>query len=382
MKALHIHIGAPKTATTAIQFFCSENAEVLARKGFCYPIFPFSYPGIAPGHNGRFLLGMLKDENGVRNFAQEEKNFKEGMEIVNELFKKYDNIVVSDESIWRGMDSEKKDLWEVMMQEAQKGGFKLHVIVYFRRQDKYFLSHWNQQVKKQRSEELFEDYADRVDRFRLDYYHKLSRMAAIIGKENITVRRFESGKFEGGNIYSDFLATLGLTLTEEYHVSQEVRNTGLYGNTHEIKRLLNAFPEMKQNQTQLFIVEMLQKGSALSKEKYPAEMYSKKEIEAFLEPYQEGNRKIAEEYLGEPGAELFDNTVKDLPKWQKDNPYMLEDLIRFTGAMGMSLYQENQRLKKELEELSHEFSSLRFHLRHPFKTIARKLKKDGKNSSK
>ena len=53
MKALHIHIGAPKTATTAIQFFCSENAEVLARKGFCYPIFPFSYPGIAPGHNGR-----------------------------------------------------------------------------------------------------------------------------------------------------------------------------------------------------------------------------------------------------------------------------------------------------------------------------------------
>lgn len=44
----------------------------------------------------------------------------------------------------------------------------------------------------------------------------------------------------------------------------------------------------------------------------------------------------------------------------------------------MSLYQENQQLKKELEELSNEF----FHIRHPFKTIARKLKKDGKNSSK
>lgn len=41
MKVLHIHIGAPKTATTSIQFFCSENAAVLAKKGFCYPIFPF-----------------------------------------------------------------------------------------------------------------------------------------------------------------------------------------------------------------------------------------------------------------------------------------------------------------------------------------------------
>ncbi len=378
MKVLHIHIGAPKTATTSIQFFCSENAAVLAKKGFCYPIFPFSYPGIAPGHNGRFLLGKLKDENGVRNIAQEEKNFKEGMEIVNELFKKYDNIVVSDESIWRGMDSEKKDLWEVMMQEAEKGGFKLHIIVYFRRQDKYFLSHWNQQVKKQRSEETFEAYADRINRLRLDYYGKLSRMAEIVGKENITVRRFESGQFEGGTIYSDFLTTLGLTLTEEYNVSQEVRNTGLYGNTHEIKRLLNSFPEMKQGRTQYFIMETLQKCSDFSKEKYPAEMYSKEEIEAFLEPYKEGNRKIAEEYLNEQGKELFDNTVKDLPKWQKDNPYMLEDLIRFTGVMGMSLYQENQQLKKELEELSNEF----FHIRHPFKTIARKLKKDGKNSSK
>lgn len=235
-------------------------------------------------------------------------------------------------------------------------------------------------MKKQRSEEVFEAYADRVDRLRLDYYRKLSRMAEIVGKEHITVRRFESGRLEGGSIYADFLSALGLALTEEYHVSQAVRNTGLYGNTHEIKRVLNAFPEMKQIRTQLFMVEMLQKCSDFSKKQYPAEMYSKEEIETFLEPYREGNRKIAEEYLNEPGEELFAEEVKDLPKWQKENPYMLDDVIRFTGAVGMSLFEENQRLKKELEELSHEFSSLRFHLRHPIKTVIRKLK--GKKSSK
>ena len=39
MKTLHVHIGTPKTATTAIQHFCKENAKILAEKGFCYPIF-------------------------------------------------------------------------------------------------------------------------------------------------------------------------------------------------------------------------------------------------------------------------------------------------------------------------------------------------------
>lgn len=380
MKVLHIHIGTPKTATTAIQRFLYNNSEVLEKKGYCYPVFPYKYPVVSK-LRAHFLLGMIKNEDGERNTAQEQKNFEDGMKMVKEAFSTCDHVILSDERIWRGMAKEKKDLWDVMQKEADQGGFALHVVVYLRRQDKYFVSLWNQVVKHLRSQETFEHFVNRVDKNQLDYYGKLEQMADIIGKENITVRCFDSGRFEGGSIYSDFLRTIGLSLTEEYEIPEEKQNTGLYGNTHEIKRVINALPQTQDAEAQGFIKDTLQNCSGVSKEIYPAEMYSKEEMEKFLEPYKEGNRKIAEEYLHETaGTDLFDYTIKDLPKWQKENPYMMDDLIRFTGAMGMSLYQENQRLKKELEELSHEFSSLRFHLRHPLKTVIRKIK--GKTSSK
>lgn len=213
-----------KTASSSIQAFCYENADILERQGFCYPVFPLHYSGIAKAHNGRFLLGVIKDENGKRDLKQEEKNFQDGMRMVHELFLKHDNIILSDESIWRGMDREKPNLWELMEQEAQKGNFQIRVIVYFRRQDKFFPSNWNQIVKKDGVTETFERYLGRVDLLFLNYYKKLERMASVIGKENIIVRRFEPDRFEGGSIYHDFLSVFGLSYTADYRLTKEVRN--------------------------------------------------------------------------------------------------------------------------------------------------------------
>lgn len=370
MKTLWLHIGMAKTASTAIQTFCSENAKLLEREGFCYPIFSISYPGISRAHNGCFLLKVIKDLDGNRDVNQEAANFQEGMKTVHKLFKSYDNVILSNEIIWRGMDVDKKNFWELMIKEAQKGDFNIRVIVYLRRQDSFISSNWNQLVKRQWTEETFEHYISRVDRTMLNYYDKLERMAALIGKENIIVRRFDREKFIGGNIYSDFLDAVGISITNEYVITKEVRNTSLYGNTHEIKRVLNSIPQIKDRAAQTFLVNILQEFSSLSKEKYPSEMFSKEEANALLEDYASGNKKIAEEYLHEPNAELLDKVQKELLKWQKDNPYMADDVIRLIGIAGICLYQENQMLKKEV----HELSSFRFHLEHPVKTIIRKIK--------
>lgn len=371
MKILWVHIGMAKTASTSIQAFCYENAKVLERHGFCFPVFPLHYPNIARAHNGRFLLGMLKDKNGKRNFKQEEENFAAGMQMVHELFLKHDNIILSDESIWRGMDVEKKNLWELMAKEAEKGGFQIRVIVYFRRQDKFFPSNWNQIVKKDGVTETFDHYLGRVDRLFLNYYEKLERMASVVGKENIIIRRFEPARFVGGNIYTDFLSALGLSMTDEYHISQEVRNSGLYGNTHEIKRVLNTLPGSQKRDIRVFFADCLLSFSDLSQREYPNEMFSPEEIQEILDTYGPGNRKVAEEYLHEPGAELFDNSIKDVPKWEKDNPHMTDDIIRYVGTTAMYLYNENKALKKEISELK-KFAD---HVRHPFRTLLRRLKR-------
>lgn len=368
MKTLHIHIGTPKTATTAIQFFCMENAEKLAKEGYCYPIFPFEYPGTNKSHNGSFLLGVLKDKEGKRNTEQEECNFREGMDIVKKLFLEYDHIILSNEAIWRKADTAKKDFWEVMVQEAKDAEFQIHVIVYLRRQDKYFISNWNQRIKRMCSKETIEEYTESVDRQRLDYYGKLERLAAAVGKEHITVRRFDSSHFEGGSIYSDFLSIFDIALTEEYKVSQDIRNIGLYGNTHEIKRVLNSFPWMKDEKIRKYIVEILQDDSVMSKEEYPCEMYSGEEIRELLESYKESNQKVAREYLKEGAdSDLFEYSVSDLPKWEKDNPYMTNDLIRILGIVMLHQYQYEQ----ELEKINHFVRNIK----HPFQAMTRFMKR-------
>ena len=65
MKTLHVHIGTPKTATTAIQHFCKENAKILAEKGFCYPIFPKIPMPITGGFCGQNCL--TKTGFGIEN---------------------------------------------------------------------------------------------------------------------------------------------------------------------------------------------------------------------------------------------------------------------------------------------------------------------------
>lgn len=372
MKILHVHIGTPKTGTTAIQEFCMENSDILKGKGYCYPILPFTFWDASEARNARFLVGGILDENGnasADSAKEAEKNFHKGVQIIQDLFQKFDHVVISDENIWLSMDTIRKDLWKKLKKEADERGFSIHVIVYLRRQDKYLYSLWNQRIKsKRRLDMSYEDFIDMINLpARLEYYDKLERVAGVIGKENITVRRFDGGDFNGGSIYADFLQAIGLTLTDEYKISQGVRNLGLYGNTFEIKRVLNSLPQMGNPKTHQFVKERLWECSEISAKEYPCEMMSKEEISELLETYAGDNSKIAEEYLNEPGAELFDNTIKDLPKWEKDNPYMMNDVIRFAGAMGIYLYEENQKLKKQIRELNA--------VRHPFQRIIRFLKR-------
>lgn len=144
---------------------------------------------------------------------------------------------------------------------------------------------------------------------------------------------------------------------------------------HEVKRVLNGLPQMNDRKQHRYLLDILQECSKMSGEKYPNEMWAKEEIAAFLEEYREGNQKVAEEYLHEPGAELFEDTIEDLPKWQKDNPYMTDDLIRIFGVAVLKLHQENLELRQKLKQESDNINMSFYKIKHPFWTISQKIKK-------
>lgn len=148
MKILYIHIGTPKTATTSLQHFCKENADILEEKGYCYPIFVHKFKHVSILRNGFFLSYKEEEEKGKRNFFQEEKFFRQGMDFVLDNFNKFDNVILSDEAIWSVVFKRGKPyLWEKIWREADKYGYRVRVIVYLRRQDDLAESWWNQKIK-------------------------------------------------------------------------------------------------------------------------------------------------------------------------------------------------------------------------------------------
>ena len=55
MAKAYLHIGMPKTGTTAIQCFLRDNREELKKQGFCYPDFGYAYPKVGAHRNGYFV---------------------------------------------------------------------------------------------------------------------------------------------------------------------------------------------------------------------------------------------------------------------------------------------------------------------------------------
>ena len=383
MKTLYIHAGAPKTASSAIQKFCFDNAEILEKHGYCYPKFSWKYQVPPTKRNGLFLYKEVYGSDGRRMPEEEKRRFSEGCRILSELFEKYDHVILSDEILWHAFYKRKQTLWQEIREEGDKNGYQVKVIVYLRRQDQYIASWWNQIIKAGAKQPpngyeviTWEKYSQNVPKaMHVDYYAALEKIAGALGRENVIVRRFQMQDFYGGTIQADFLHCMGLDLTEDFRVETEFANLKLSGNAPEIKRILNSLPNQTQKEKDFF-KKTLKTCSPVFDEEYPCSPFSAKEAAEYVSRFEEGNRKVAEEYLGEPkGTPLFSGEYKETLKWEKDNPYMQDDVIRFVGETNRELLRRLEEQKKEIDRLQKELRNLKESFKHPLRTLLYMIKK-------
>lgn len=378
MKTLFLHIGTPKTATTSLQYFCRDNQKIFEKYSFCYPMFPYRFPHINDVRNGHFLIGRLHDSEENRDTNEAANVLQEGMDTVNDLFKRFNNIILSDEGLWTATGDGREAIWSVIKKEAEKGGFAVKVIVYLRRQDSYASSWWNQKVKmgkRKYSTTSWESFIrDPGNAIGLDYYKNLRKISDVLGKENLIVRRFGKQYLKNGSIFEDFFDALGLEYTDEYVIKERERNIRLDGNAIEIKRILNGLPGL-DGKDNVLLREIVMKVSETNKQKNKTSYFTEEEARAFLEPYREGNRKVMREYLGQE-EDLFDMHFKKREKWVPESSCMEQDLIVLMGNMAMEFRRENESLRKRLElqekELTRQKQALetfKNKIKHPLKTI-------------
>lgn len=376
---LYLHVGTPKTGTSAIQVFCRDNVEVLQKNGYDYPMFDTGFDHVGRHRNGHFLISNMI-EDGKENIEKQKEVRAEGFKKVEEAFKRYRNVILSDEGIWHAAVYRKnvKDVWQIIKNHAEKCGYQVKIIVYLRRQDRMAVSWLNQQIKEGQNTfraMTWQQFLDGKKRVILDYYSQLENIAAVYGKDNIIVRVYEKERFEGGRIESDFLKCVGLEMGDEYKIKTGRENPSLPTRLCEIWRIMNT---MQYDQNYLRKIADTQRAceefeNSMSK----VSMISREERKIFLEKYQKSNEKVAREYLGFEDGILFRDKIEDTDRWDADMSGMLQLSIRFFSEMINRQEEEISRQEDEIKELRKIVSRHERNLKdikNPFRFVSRKIK--------
>ncbi|SDB21775.1 hypothetical protein [Eubacterium oxidoreducens] len=354
MKTLYIHIGTPKTGTTAIQNFCHNNEEVLHKKGYDYPIL-YTYYGRAKVRNAQFLHLTIYNRDTTdkkdRDIAEENRRITEGMQTIASLFETYHNIILSDEGLWKATQKRRASLWEELKEHGEKHGYQVKVIVYLRRQDEFVESWYNQRIKhelEQNNTLTWEEYSrDKEKNCSPDYYQRIKAIERVLGKENIIVRRYNFAEFKNGMIQADFLDAIGLEWTDEYEIieTDKNRNDRLQGNALEFKRIINQMKDLSRAESRMFEKILLELSEQWGKQ-YPCRAMNQQEAMEFMKEFESDNQKLAEEYIND-GKPLFTDRYKDNPKWDENNPYVLENLLQFICTMQVEMMRNKKRFQEE-----------------------------------
>lgn len=396
MKTLYIHIGTSKTGTTTIQTYCGINREQLKSKGVLFPIMPYHYDRITENRNGHFLYANIY-ENGVRNKEKEEQVLKQELDYIVDCFKEYDNVLLSEESIWWATATRRKGLWKYLQEHSQQNNYQVKIIVYLRRQDQFMMSRYNQIIKTDTgggTQRFYEYFKDMNGKYKcvMNYRQRLDYMAKFFPKENIVVKRFDRSYFYNGDLNADFLHILGVEIDDTFAELPKDENLGISVQSGELKRVLNRLGTMTFAENQK-LLQMLNECEELLP-KREVSIMTTEHIEKFMKKFIDDNESIAVDYIGD-GKPMFDYNYKKKPVWSYEDKNYHEEVILFFAKAIDSVYKENIQLKKENERLNNNIEKInkqieninqklnkeksysretRYLLKHPIKSFYNKVK--------
>ena len=182
----------------------------------------------------------------------------------------------------------------------------------------------------------------------LDYYEVLQKLSDIAGRDNMIVRRFEEAKKVDGGILADFLSQIGLELTDEYVIEGgDIRNTSLTGNTVHIKKAINELGFLTDDDNAI-LRESLSICTGPSRKEYPCSEFSPEERAAFMKAFEESNARIADEFIGD-GRPLFSTDYKENVKWEDNNPFLINDVVRASASADVLLDRQIREMRAGFE---------------------------------
>jgi hypothetical protein len=300
-----LHIGSGKTGTSSIQHFLHTNRARLADLGYLYPKTPGRLRHIRLGLSllANEALPDSPDRRQVERFASPEA-FRRAFR--RRLFREINQsglsqLVLSDEGLWGLPDDALPRLSRFTRRIA--GSFR--VVVYLRRQDDHLVSRYQQVVKLNETRRLV-DRMEQVEWSRTyDYHSRIRTWRRLVEPDEFVIRRFERDSFVDRSLLQDFLTAAGIDARADELEGVEPHNESLDAESVEFLRILNLLrveeptlaPLVGGNFPLIPRLAIASTGPTLT---LPTQT-----LDTFMAQWEESNRRVAVEMLGDESGQLF-----------------------------------------------------------------------------
>ena len=186
----------------------------------------------------------------------------------------------------------------------------------------------------------------------VDYKARLDWLSRMFGKENVIVRVYEKGQFEGarGDITSDFLEACGMESDWKDailpgHVNERISNDVL-GLKHMFNREYFAGKEGDIFDSCGFLVQKYFREVQIKGDETKKGYISIEDRKRILEKVEQENRSIAKEYLGRDDGILFYDDNVEIPLYVPQFSPREEQMVKMFAGM----IREQDEKQKELEK--------------------------------
>jgi len=300
---LYLHIGLPKTGSSAIQDFCFKNSEVLQKQGVLYPDSTLHWSQHVP--LAKAILAPLFPAAHFNNHIPS----VELPDWYNDLASRcegngYQKVVVSSEFLWAAPAMQSSLKYHEPTEEnfnlldqaiaAYKTAFSwfdtVKVIVYLRRQDRWLESFFNQQIKDGFAIPNEQEILSMKNY--LLFSKNLNLWEKHFGKENILVRNFANCK---GDVVNDFCNILSLD-KDGIVSSPGEKNVNHRLSASAVKSMRLAIENKVEAKTLDLLGDVLRYTSSRVTNDGQSGVFSKAFHQEVFSLYEEDNIKLAERY--------------------------------------------------------------------------------------
>jgi hypothetical protein len=185
-----LHIGAPKTGTSAIQRFLASNVDALRAMGFDYLRGAPDFGSLATSGNGLPILLFFEHVGSRREKLSS---------VIESYFGTQPTAIISSEILF----SLSASVWQELVEACSAVDAAPDVIVYVRNIYPFYLSSYNQVVKQHGETGSFRHFVENGSVF--SYREPLQFFAKVLGPDRVKVAHYET---ERTNICRHFLSMI------------------------------------------------------------------------------------------------------------------------------------------------------------------------------